>query len=539
MAIDQRPQSSALREVNASGFAALLTGFFLLLAGFSASRHELWRDEMQAWLIGRDMASPAAVIAQAHYEGAPPLWNLILWGLNRISRAPELMQLATWLLAGLTFYIICRWAPFSRLHKILLLGNYYLLYEYGTVCRNYLPGILALCLACVFLLPSKPRLWLGALCLVLSGFASAHTLIIAGALTVAFFGLPILVRIAPPWLAKYIGVEREMNLNRPAFLFVATTVGLLVAAVIARPLPDTYYASAALWNTDWSLSHFSRICAAFVASSFPLPRDPGFFWIPPWDKPFPSYSETHALLAASLLWLLSVLGFLRAPRALLAYVFGTLGLALFLYTKFLGSFRHTGLLFFAFFFATWMLFSAPESPGSRLSKWRQRVTSLLLTLMLAAQAFTGLWAVREDYLRTFSGGKNAAEWLRSNGYADAFIAVCPDWAGAPLAGYLHRTLYYPQDRREGSFTRWVRSRDDCITHEEFYARAVVAAKGRPMVMISDRNLPEDFCLEHDIKKLVYIAGSLTPFEEYVVYYKKPDLAGASSRNNEPVKSATE
>lgn len=539
MAIDQRPQSSAPREDNASGFAVLLTVLFLLLAGLSASRHELWRDEMQAWLIGRDMASPAAVIAQAHYEGAPPLWNLILWGLNRISPAPVLMQLATWLLAGLTFFIVVRWAPFNRLHKLLLLGNYYLLYEYGTVCRNYLPGILALCLACVFLLPSKPRPWLGVLCLVLSGFSSAHTLIIACALTVAFFGLPMVGRIAPLRLAKYIGVEGEAPLIRPALLFIATAVGLLVAAVIARPLPDTYYASAALWNTDWSLTHFARICAAFVASSFPLPRAPGFFWIPPWDMPFPTYSEQHARFAAVLLWLLSVLVFLRSPRALLAYVFGTLGLALFLYTKFLGSFRHTGLLFFAFLFATWILFSAPESPGSGLSKWRQRVPSLLLTLMLAAQALTGLWAVREDYHRPFSGGKNAAEWLRSNGYADAFIAVCPDWAGAPLAGYLNRTLYYPQDRREGSFTRWVRSRDDYITHEEFYARALNAAKGRPMVMISDRNLPEDFCLEHDIQKLVYIAGSLTPFEEYVVYYKKPDPAVLAARHNEPVKSATE
>ena len=533
MAFDSRPQSSAPREVDASGFAALLTGLFLLLAGLSASRHELWRDEMQAWLIGRDMASPAAVIAQAHYEGAPPLWNLVLWGLNRISPAPELMQLATWALAGLTFYIICRWAPFSRFHKILLLGNYYLLYEYGTVCRNYLPGILALCLACIFILPSRPRPWLGALCLVISGFASAHTLIIAAALAVAFFGLPILGRIALIRRTQLRGVELGGDIKRPACLFVATAVGLMAAVVIARPLPDTYYAPAALWNTDWSLSHFGRICAAFVASAFPLPRAPGFFWIPPWDMPFPAYSEQHARVTAVLLWLLSFFVFLRSPRALCAYVLGTLGLALFLYTKFLGSFRHAGLLFFAFLFPTWILFSAQESTGLRLSGWRQRVSSLLLSLMLAAQAVTGLWAVREDYHRPFSGGKNASEWLRDNGYAEAFIAASPDWAGAPIAGYLNRTLYYPQDRREGSFTRWISSRDDCITHEEFYARAVAAAKGRPVVLISDRNLPVDFCLEHDIQKLAYIAGSLTPFEEYVIYYIKPDPAVVEGRPTGP------
>ena len=534
---DQRAQSSAPREVNPLGFAASLTAVFLTLAGLSASKHELWRDEMQAWLIGRDLPTPAAVIAQAHYEGAPPLWNLMLWGLNQISTAPELMQLATWLIAGLTFFIICYWAPFNRLHKILLLGNYYLLYQYGTVCRNYLPGILALCIACVFILSIKPRLWLGALSLIIAGFASAHTLILSAVLALALFGVPLFAHLVPSKQAGLSCGERRKTILRLAFLLGLTALGLLVSVVITLPLPDTYYAAAATWNNVWSPAHFARICAAFVASSFPLPRPAGFFWIPPWDTPYPSYDDLHAIVAAALLWFTSILFFIRSPRALITYLLGSSILGVFLYTKHLGSFRHTGLLFFTYFFASWVLFSVTAARFTQASKWRLQLPSLLLTIMLATQALTGLWAAREDYHHAFSGGKNAAEWLNNNGYAHAFITVSPDWAGAPIAGYLNRTLYYPQDNREGSFTRWVSSRDDNITHEEFYARAIIAAQGRVIVMILDRNLPEVFCAEHDIRKLTYVAGSLTPFEEYAIYVKSPSTADAlSSSRTEAVQS---
>ena len=73
-------------------FTGLLLALFLTLAGIAAFHHEFWRDEMQAWLIGRDLPTPGAVIAQARYEGAPPLWNLILWALARLSPQPALMQ---------------------------------------------------------------------------------------------------------------------------------------------------------------------------------------------------------------------------------------------------------------------------------------------------------------------------------------------------------------------------------------------------------------------------------------------------------------
>ncbi len=503
-------------------FTGLLLAAFLALAGIAAFHHEFWRDEMQAWLIGRDLPTPGAVIAQARYEGAPPLWNLLLWSLARLSPRPELMQVATWLLAGATVLVICLRAPFGRLQKTLLVGNYYLLFQYGTVCRNYLPGVLALCLACVFALSARPRPWLAALCLIVAGWASVHSLLVAGALAAAFWGTPLLARLWPAWLAEKTGLEREPGL-RPALPLAVTLAGLLGAIGCTLPAPDTYYPSASDWHLHWMPVHFARLCAALVASAFPLPRPPGYFWIPPWDTPYPSYDDRLAMLAAGLLWFGSILLFLRSPRALIAYLAGTLGLGLFLYGKYLGSYRHVGLLYFTFFFACWILL-AKAPPAAEAGSPRFRFARLLLTAMLLVQAFTGLWAVREDCRHAFSGSKHTVAWLREHGYEDAFIAVGWDWAGAPLAGYLNRTLYYPHDRRHGSFTRWIRSRDDNLTDLEFYRRAMKAAGKRPALLILDHQLPEDFCAEHRITLLTYIAGSLAPFEEYAIHLAQPVAA---------------
>src|SRR5207249_1186745 len=73
-------------------FALILTGLFLLSAALVASRHELWRDEMQAWLIARDSPTVLDILRQARYEGAPPLWHLALRVLSHLCRRPETMQ---------------------------------------------------------------------------------------------------------------------------------------------------------------------------------------------------------------------------------------------------------------------------------------------------------------------------------------------------------------------------------------------------------------------------------------------------------------
>ncbi|HEX7548167.1 MAG TPA: hypothetical protein VF417_04150, partial [Candidatus Methylomirabilis sp.] len=372
-------------------FAAVLTSLFLVIAAVGAIHHEFWRDEMQAWLIARDAPSLPALLEQAHYEGAPPLWQLLLRPLTLVTHRPEAMQVLNWAIAGITVFFLCYAAPFGRLQKVLLVGNYYLLFEYGIVCRNYLPGILLLAVSCALFPSAEKRPWAFALSLIGAALASVHSLIIAAAFAAAF---------GAAWCLG--ALRRKQAGDAPVglppilpLLVMVAGIGLAVYSMVPRP--DTLYSPAAGWSLNWDPDRLAKLSWAFVCSHFPWPRPPGFFWIPPWDMPYPTFDHRWAFVLASVLFVGMLVILRRHLAALLFYVVGTLGLAAFLYFKYLGFYRHTGFLFFALLFALWLRRTDGVPRGSGAALWGDRMAGAGLTAMLVLQAVMGLWAVGVDY----------------------------------------------------------------------------------------------------------------------------------------------
>jgi hypothetical protein len=503
-------------------YPTLLTSLFLAINGVGAAHHEFWRDEMQAWLVARDAPNLPALLEQAHYEGHPPLWTLLLRPLTLVTHRPEAMQVLTWVLAGATVFLFSYYAPFSRILKALLICNYYLLFEYGIVCRNYLVGILFLGIACVFYRSARERPWPFVISLIVAALASVHTLIVAVAMAVSFWGGWLL---DPRLEWKDRGARRTFQLL--PLLGVVAGISLTVWSVVPRP--DTYYAPAFGWNFDWNTGRLAQVSWAFVCAHFPLPRPPGFFWIPPWDMPVPTYDHRLAFAGSLALFAGATYILRRNLGALLFYLVGTLGVFTFLYAKYLGFYRHMGVLFFTLLFALWLKKDGVAARGGRWSAWEGWAAELVLGAMLIAQALTGVWAVKEDFSASFSCGKQTAEFITEHGLQHAFIAVGPDWAGAPLAGYLDRSFYYPLGRRYGSFTRWDRRRDEGIDDDEFFRRAAAEAKGAEMVISLEHPFSDEFMQKHGIEFLAHIGGSLTPFEDYFLFYvPRPAKVGASA-----------
>ena len=68
-------------ESGTNRYAILLTAVFLVICGFAISRHEMWRDEIQAWLVARDSASLLDLFRNLKYEdGAPLTFELLVSG---------------------------------------------------------------------------------------------------------------------------------------------------------------------------------------------------------------------------------------------------------------------------------------------------------------------------------------------------------------------------------------------------------------------------------------------------------------------------
>jgi hypothetical protein len=88
-------------------------------------------------------------------------------------------------LASLWVYVLCRFSPFPRLLKVLLVFGYYVFYQYAVICRSYMPGLLFLSLACT-VFHAEDRRWRVGLYLALASLTSVLALLVAGALALAY-----------------------------------------------------------------------------------------------------------------------------------------------------------------------------------------------------------------------------------------------------------------------------------------------------------------------------------------------------------------
>ena len=112
-------------------------------------RHEMWRDELQAWMIARSSHSVPNLLDNLRYEGHPTLWYLVLLPFTKLSTSPWTMQLVQFAIAMTTLALVLWKAPFTFRQKVLFAGGYFVLFEYGTLSRSYSLGFLFVALTCV------------------------------------------------------------------------------------------------------------------------------------------------------------------------------------------------------------------------------------------------------------------------------------------------------------------------------------------------------------------------------------------------------
>jgi hypothetical protein len=123
-------------------------------------RHEMWRDELQAWMIARDSATPAELLRNARHESHPALWHVPLYGVSRATRDPRGMQLLHLCIATGAVCLFVRAAPFSRVQKVLCALGYFPLFEYGIISRSYSLGMALLFLFCALCCMRADIIWI-------------------------------------------------------------------------------------------------------------------------------------------------------------------------------------------------------------------------------------------------------------------------------------------------------------------------------------------------------------------------------------------
>jgi hypothetical protein len=166
-----------------SRYAFILWLIFIVPSIILALRHEMWRDEVNVWLIARDLSSPLEIIRHLRYDGHPSLWHLCVFVLRHIFPNPIAMQMLH--IASMTVYMFARFSPFTKLQKALFIFGYFPFYEYNIMVRNYALGVFLIFLICV-LFPKRFRLFpLMGFILFLIAHTSVLALIVA--ISIGFF----------------------------------------------------------------------------------------------------------------------------------------------------------------------------------------------------------------------------------------------------------------------------------------------------------------------------------------------------------------
>jgi len=412
---------------------------YVVLAGVGLHYHELWLDEAQHFLIGRDSESFSSLYWNMRYDGHPRLWNYMIFILTHsFSRSYVVMQVLHLVIAATTAFILLRYSPFAWTVKLLILLGYYFLFEFSVLSRNYALGVLLLFIVCILLRePRRRLLWIGFLLFVL---CNTH-LFFAFASMGVFFYLLMEYRKGREWLSRRFA------------LFTSLFVAGFVCVIIQTRVPQEesfHHAHPAEWLSGKNLSF-----AAFgvIRGWLPVPRVKeameGHFWN--------SYilSEYHVgpvVLVLLLAFFVLLPGMLlgRDIKALVFYYVSFFWIwAFFIVTQQTAT-RYFGMVYIYFLAAWWMAGGHWEAafPGGA------RVVKVLLYGILSIHVGVGLLAYEQDIVRPFSSSRDAVDFLKKKGL-DSQTIILDGYNGGPMiSAYLGRQLYCTTTRKEGSYVIW-------------------------------------------------------------------------------------
>jgi len=415
---------------------------FLLVSLLLFAWHEPWRDEAQPWLVARDAPN---LFHELDSETHPGLWYVLAFPLAKAGLPFDSLRALNLVISLGALALLALRGPFSRAEAWLYAFGYFVVYEYGTLARNYALVVLLLYLVAVTWRSRFEKPWAhGALLLLL---ANAHAL--ATLLT-----LVLGAAYAIEWALR--------EKSRGAKPLVAPALAALGAPLVLAqlwPAPDL-----AAWRTgattSFDLGSLRWTCAALIQALLPVPSARGWSWGATWlDSALP---PALIILVGAALWGLATWSFARRPRALLLWIGGSLALlaAFHLKSTTASQARHHGLLFVWLVFCVWTARldaprPAPPTPRSRRAKAGVVALAVLLSLHVA----NALPAAYHDAKEDFSGGPATARFLVAHGYADdrTLIAVYPSFIAAPILAQMPPTktqTWFLQVREYGSYTRF-------------------------------------------------------------------------------------
>jgi hypothetical protein len=476
-----------------SRYAFALTAVWAALGLLRLMTHEMWRDELQAWMIARGSETPLHLISNLRYEGHPGLWAFCLFLVSRITHSPVGMQLLNLAVGSAAAFVLFRFAPFRRWVIVSIAFGYFFAYEYGTLSRSYSLGVLCIvCFCALFGGSHRRRFLMMGVALAMLALTSIYGVIAAAGLAAGGLWDYWIHRPAP-----------APGRRRRAAAFAAVVAAGMVGTVyFVRQPADAGFDVTPRIELDASVG--LHTLGAVWRGLVPIPPLNRQFWNRDVLEPIPLVRAA----AGVALFAIVLVALRGSPAALLAFAVGGAGLLAFSYLIYTGGIRHHGHYFLLLTAACWMA-ATSMTRGTRPA-WRPLLASLAVV-----QLAIGAFASAVDFRFTFSGSRDAASYIRAHYPPDVPIVADPDLPGVPIAAWLDRDVFFPQSDRSGGFVIWNNQRQP-----PDLGRAVAAADrlstsaARDVLLVTTRAQPQP---PPRFRHVAHFEGTIVREESYEIY----------------------
>ncbi|HEV2483836.1 MAG TPA: hypothetical protein VGS79_29425 [Puia sp.] len=405
---------------------------YAVLSAWSMLHHVPWSDEVHSWNIAKSSGSFGDLLAHSRYEGHPPGWYTLLWIISRFTHQVGWMQAVQWVIACTVIYLVLFCSPFPVILKVLIPFGYYFLFEYAVFSRNYGIGVLLVCLLCLIIrrrFPFQRVLYLVLLYLL--------------------FNIHLIAMILACSLHVYHLLLQRERRQKNLYLLFDVLIGLVFVVLALRsiyPPPDSAL------KVDFQDSAHVLAIKPFINTPLrafvPLPAWWDYHF---WNTQFLLDEEgMHGViryfqpllslaLIASIFWLLW-------PNRKCVALFGAnllISCVVSITSFTLGSARHAGFLFIAFFAAVW-LFCYETS----LTAGKTRLIIVLLSFQVVAGVFVFVETLRFpfsnlDQIKTLTGEVPPGRQL-----------VTDYWTMNAYAAFMNKPIYCVDLQKEKSFVVW-------------------------------------------------------------------------------------
>lgn len=499
---------AAIRTPADGVFNSIVLTAFILVAGIGALQHDMWRDEMQAFLIARDSASLWDLVRNLRYDGHPILWYLLIWPGARLTWNPDSMHLVSLPISAAGVALFLWRGPWTRLEKALWPFGYYALFECSIKSRSYGLGAALLIAFCALWRDRRRRMV--ALAVVMGLMANTH--LYFGLLAVAA-GLALLAdRLCQD---GWRGLLAQPATDASAALVFAVLA--VLAALIAAPPADGDFARLVPGESTSLAIGLGRALVGFGQLALPTSVLLGQF----------GATEAQVITAIQVgvglslwLFLLLVVTYLRCLPALVMHLLGTGAILLVFLLSYGGGAQHAGTILLAVTAAQWIAREAITDPVATPWAWRRAFPILFII-----QAATGLAIVALHLQVPYANSRTAARFIAAQGWAKQPVAGIGE-SLSPVCGYLWLPACYRADRGHwSSYTIYSGtpvdfSRGTAIpAADEERMATQVAALGPNVTYVIPDNVPTNEALlaRHGFRKAATFTGAAE--DNYLIYRK--------------------